>query len=115
MFDGKTYDTQQVSPETQAASLPALAPLLIKVQNDATFRDKKWFATPGASIVPSSPPAPHMPAAGAGDNWNVAIANTGAVSGLTTAVKVLDSGKRQISISLGEFLHPLPRRLYPAL
>jgi len=100
VFDGKTYYTQQVSQETQTAALPALSPLLVRMQNDATFRDKKWFATPGASVVPSAPPAPHMLAAGEGDNWNVAIANTGAVSGLTTTVKVLDAGKRQISISL---------------
>lgn len=100
VFDGKTYYTQQVSQETQAASLPALAPLLIKVKNDALFRDKKWFATPGASVVSSPPPVPRALLAAGGDNWNVAVANASSISGLTTSVSVLDSGKQQVSISL---------------
>jgi hypothetical protein len=102
-FDGKThYYKYQVSQQIQCAALAALTLLLIKVQNDPTFKDKKWSVQPGASVVTSGPaPSPAVAAAGLpAEDWNAAVANTSSIHGLTTSVKVLDPSKRQVSISM---------------
>jgi hypothetical protein len=102
-FDGeRPYYKQQVSQQVQSAALAALTPLLIKVQNDPAFNDKKWSVQSGASVVTSGPaPSPAVAAAGLrAEAWNAAVANTSSIHGLTTSVKVLDPSKRQVSISM---------------
>jgi hypothetical protein len=107
-YVGKTYYTLEVSAETQAAARPALNPLLIKIKNDLSFRDTKWSVTSGASVVSAQASPRPGPLADAEDNWDVAVANTGSISGLKMEVGGRDSGKKQVSLSLAnEYLRYL--------
>jgi len=104
-FDGTTtYYNQTPTAAVQTAALTPLAPLLVSVQNDPQFKDKKWEVQPGAAVV-SSPSAPTelsrvSAAAATGDNWQAAVSNVAAISGCQTSVKVVDASKKQIEISM---------------
>ena len=52
-FDGKTtYYHQMPTPPVQGAALTSLAPLLIRIKNDARFEGKKWTVQTGQAVVP---------------------------------------------------------------
>lgn len=108
-FDGiTTYYNQTPSVAVQSAALTPLSPLLVNVQNDPTFKNKKWTVQPGSAVV-SGDAAP-MPAStstsgaltelAASDSWQAAVANTSAISGCQTSIKVLDADKKQIQITM---------------
>lgn len=110
-FDGnKTYYKQNPTSQVQAAALTPLQPLLICVQNDPNFKDKKWSVQPGSSTVSATPPTTPKAAGGGGaatvlaatggDNWNAALANTSAVSGFQAAITVLDQTNKQLQVDL---------------
>lgn len=112
-FDGTTtYYNQTPSVAVQTAALTPLSPLLVSVQNDPNFKDKKWTVQPGAAVVsaPSAPaptPSPKAaartatPGLGAQDeNWQAAVANTSAISGCKTSITVLNATSKQIQISM---------------
>ncbi len=111
-FDGKkTYCKQEISEKLNSLALDALSPLLIAVQNDPTFKNKKWVVKPGASVEQSAParsPADAAEGVRAVGDWNAAVANTSAIHGLTTSIKVLDAKKRQVEIRMSnEFIRYL--------
>lgn len=105
-FDGKTtYYKQNPTVQVQNAALAPLQPLLVNVNNDPNFKDKKWTVQTGSSTVTSVPPAPQAMAAKStaavgGDDWKAALANTCAISGFQASIKVLDSAKKQLQIDL---------------
>jgi hypothetical protein len=107
-FDGKTtYYHQVPSVSVQTAALTPLSPLLVNVQNDPTFKDKKWSVQAGSSVVASAP-TPSLAraatitagAAAGSENWQAAVSNTNAISGCKTSISVLDSSKKQIEITM---------------
>jgi hypothetical protein len=105
-FDGKTtYYQQQPTPAITTKALPALAPLLIAVKNDATFQGTKWTVQPGQSVVSQHGPtelklAAQIQAQGEGENWNAALAVNSSVHGWQTSINLLNSSKKQIKISM---------------
>ena len=108
-FDGTTYYNQNPTQQVQSAALKPLQQLLINVQNDANFKDKKWSVQPGTSTVGATPAAlpkaagrgaASMSAAAGGDAWNAALANTSAISGFTAQIAVLDAAKKQLQVDL---------------
>lgn len=106
-FNGTTTYYQQMPTENvQKAGHTPLAPLLVLVQNDPLFKDKKWSVQPGTAVEPSgaAPPPPMMMRTAdittTGDNWQAAIANTSSISGCQTSITVLDAGKKRIKIDM---------------
>lgn len=114
-FDGKTtYYQQMPTVAVQNAALTPLSPLLVRVQNDQSFKDKKWTVQPGVAVAPSAPT--DAPLAGpraspmvrtatiasdvAGDNWQAAVTNTGSISGCQTSISIVDAAKKQIKITM---------------
>lgn len=101
--------------QVQNAALPALAPLLVAVQNDLAFKDKKWSVQSGSSVDPSPPPPPEAKIGGGGqgiapkasaavvasaDQWKAAVANPRSVMGVKTSLSVTDPAARQIEITM---------------
>src|SRR5277367_4316614 len=73
-FDGThTYYQQQPTEEVQQQALPALTPLLVTINNDPTFKDKKWSVQPGQSVELKDGPSQLTLAARIettqGENW----------------------------------------------
>ncbi len=104
-FDGKTtYYHQNPSPQVQTAALEPLAPLLVQVKNDLSFKDKKWTVQTGESTTDASPPKTRLRKtlglAVGDDNWRASLANASAISGCQTSISVLDAGKKQIQITM---------------
>jgi hypothetical protein len=118
-FDGKTtYYMQMPTPAVQTEALKPLSPLLVRIQNDPKFKDKKWSAEPGAAVVSDVRPAPRagtdtpqtdtpsmvhaatIKADAKDGEWQAAVANTGAISGCQTSISVVDAGKKQIKIKM---------------
>ncbi|MGA2738971.1 MAG: hypothetical protein ABSG65_16155 [Bryobacteraceae bacterium] len=104
-FDGThTYYLQQPTQQVQEAALPALGPLLITINNDQRFKDKKWSVQVGHSVDAKDGPEQLMLAARIettlGDNWQAAVAVKDPITGLKASLKVIDSDKRQLEVTL---------------
>jgi hypothetical protein len=117
-MDGSTHYEQVPSLRVQGEARNPLGPLLIWVQNDPTFKDKKWTVQPGEAVMPAGGPAPmargaksaaraakktlaRKSKAGArASSWQAALANTGAISGCKTSISILDADKKKIKVDM---------------
>jgi hypothetical protein len=111
---GETYYQQTPSIRVTGEARNPLGPLLIWVQNNPTFKDKKWTVQPGEAVVPASGPAPmaraarsaaraakkKSKAAARDSSWQAALANNAAISGCKTAISILDPDKKKLKITM---------------
>ncbi len=113
---GETYYSQVPTTAVQTAAFEPIKPLLIRIKNAQEFKDKKWTVEPGQAVVPAAPspqmveagtirlatPSPTGEAAAApqGDNWQAAVSNTNAISGLTTSIAIKNAAQKQITITM---------------
>jgi len=115
-FDGTTaYYMQMPTPAVQEKAREPLKPLLVSIQNDPKFRDKKWTVEPGQAVIPEhqARPAPlDGPVASpmvrtatvtgdtTGDNWQAKVANGSSISGCQTSISIVDAAKKKIKIKM---------------
>lgn len=104
--DGKTtYYQAQPTPSIITAAGPVTTAMMLATKNDMSLSGKKWTLQPGTAVQAVSSDEVELCLAarieaGTSDNWQAALGSTDTAHGLDAAIRVLDSGKRQIQLTM---------------
>jgi len=104
--DGKTtYYMSQPTPTIMTAAGPATTAIMLATKNDMKLAGKKWTLQPGTAVQSAANDPQTMRLAARidtaeADNWQAALGSTDTAHGLNAQIKVLDSTKRQIQLTM---------------
>lgn len=112
-FDTDTMGQQQLLVPTAdiiKAAGESMTAVQVSTKNDVRLKGTSWTLQEGTSVKSAGDNGEmaagiYMPVslktrAGKDDHWTAALANTDPTYGLSTSIKVIDSGKRQVEITM---------------
>ena len=84
---------------------PVMTAVQVSTKNDTRLQGTSWTQQTGASVQTAGKAAPDLLASVAvgGDNWTAALGNTNTANGLETSIKVVNSEKRQVQITMNNY------------
>ncbi|MBC9930148.1 hypothetical protein [Chitinophaga qingshengii] len=110
-FNAGDLGTQQALVPTddimQQAGDPMTA-VLVSTKNDPRLKGACWHAQTGNSVQSAGENVAkdqgvYLPKLSADDNWTAALADTTETYGLQASIQVVDSGKRQVELTLSNY------------
>jgi hypothetical protein len=100
-IDGKTsYYMQEPSDKIIEVLGPVMTAVLIAAHNDLSLKNIKWRVTEGTAVQQHDGPTLLASARNLrGEKWDVAVANTKEVHGLSVQAKVEDSNQKKVKLT----------------